>query len=263
MQVGLSKSGDQEILNSLWVLRRHLELVEPKGQFQVKGTARWRIIDNNTLFQITVCPELFEAGRDRRVESDIDAEGYNRRAAAAENEGLALERFAAACFGEMPDISWSGDGLRRQRRRPPFNDSDGLKLPPLADIDVMALRGEWRDPDPVLILAGCKRNAGRHHPARLDAQFGAFLEDLGTEATATRLRALPQERFLISPEFTDEQRMKARRASFGCLGIRDLAQMLGVDPGPEPENQTEPRPEPRAPVPRKVPESENGPSLDM
>ena len=263
LQVGLSKSGDQEILDSLWVLRRHLELVEPKGQFQVKGTARWRIIDNNTLFQITVYPELFETRRDQRVECDIDAEGYNRRAAAAENEGLALERFAAACFGEMTDISWSGDGLWRQRRKPPFNDSNGLKLPPLADIDVMALRGEWRDPDPVLILAGCKRNAGRHHPARLDAQFGAFLEDLGTEATATRRRALPQERFLISPEFTDEQRMKARRAGFGCLGIRDLSQMLGVDPGPEPESQTEPRPEPRAPVPRKVPESENGPSLDM
>ena len=64
LHVGLGKSGDQEILNSLWVLRRHLELVEPKGQFQVKGTARWRIIDNNTLFQITVYPELFE-GRER------------------------------------------------------------------------------------------------------------------------------------------------------------------------------------------------------
>ena len=188
LQAGLGWSEDQEVLNSLWVLEQHLGLVEPKGQFRVEGTARWRLIDNRTLFQITAYPELFEIGKTRRPEGNLDAGGDNRLTAVAENEGPALERLAAACFGEMPDISWSGDGLWRNRRNPPFNNANGLKLPPLADIDVMALRGKWEDPDPVLILAGCRRNAGCHHPARLDAQFGAFLKDLGTEANEARLR---------------------------------------------------------------------------
>ena len=263
LQDKLNRSGDQAILDALRVLQRHLELVEPKGQFNVKGAGRWRIIDNRTLFQITAFPEMFDTGETRLAEVDFDSDGDRRMAAVAENEGLTLERLAAACFGELPDISWSRDGVWRQRRSPPFVDSNGLKLPPLADIDVMALRGKWRDPDTVLVLAGCKRNAGRHHPARLDAQFSAFLEDLGNEETATRLRALPQERFLVSPEFTDEQRLKARRAGFGCLGVRDLAHMLNIDPGPGPESRTDPRPAPVAPAPSKVPEPEDGPSLDM
>ena len=263
LQAGLGWSGDREVPDSLWVLNKHLGLVGPQGQFQVKGKVRWRIIDNRTLFQITAFPGLFETGEDQVVEVHFDAGGDNRLTAVAENEGPALERFAAACFGEMPDVSWSGDGLWRNRRNPPFNDTNGLKLPPLADIDVMALRGRRENPDPVLILAGCKRNPGRHHPARLDAQFGAFLDDLGTEATATRLRGLPQERFLISPDFTGEQRLKARRAGFGCLGIRDLAQMLGIDPGPEPESRAEPMPAPKAPEPRPVPEPDDRPSFDM
>ena len=138
-----------------------------------------------------------------------------------------------------------------------------MKPPRLADIDVMALRGKWRDPDTVLVLAGCKRNASRHQPARLDAQFSAFLEDLGTGDTPTRLRALPQERFLVSPEFTDEQRLKAHRAGYSCLGIRDLAHMLNIDPGPGQESRTDPRPAPAAPTPRKVPEPKDGSSMDM
>ena len=263
LQDRLDRSGDQAILDALRVLQRHLELVEPKGQFNVKGTGRWRIIDNRTLFQITAFPELFGTGETQLAEVDFDADGDCRLAAVAENEGLTLERLAAACFREMPDISWAGDGLWRQRRSPPFIDANGLKLPPLADIDVMALRGKFRDPDTVLVLAGCKRNANRHQPVRLDAQFSAFLEDLGNEDTAMRLRALPQERFLASPEFTDDQRLKARRAGFGCLGIRDLAHMLGIDPGPEPEVRVEPRPAHVAPVPRQVPEPEDGPSMDM
>lgn len=263
VEAGLGRRGDPTVLESLQLLQDHLRLVQLKGQFLVKETGRWRIIDNNTMFQLSVHPGIFDGRASALADSGSVAEFDRRRTALAENGGPALERFAAACFGEMPGITWSEDGLWRQRRTSPFTDPSGRPLPPLADIDMMVRRGQWSDPEPVFILAGCKRNSRRHEPAQLDAQFREFLDDLGLGADASRIRALPKERYLISPEFTDGQRRRAAEAGFKCLGIRDLARKIGIEPGPEPGDGSEPRPTPKAVAARRTPGPRDGPSFEL
>ena len=263
VEAGLGKRGDPTVLESLELLQDHLGLVQLKGQFLVKGTGRWRIIDNNTMFQISVHPGIFDDPASPMADGGSAAEFDRQMTALADNEGPALERFAAACFGEMSGITWSDEGLWRQRRPSPFTDPSGRPLPPLADIDVMARRGQWSDPEPVFILAGCKRNAGRHQPSRLVAQFREFLDDLGPGADASRFRALAKERYLISSEFTDRQRRRAAEAGFACLGIRDMAREIGINPGPEPGNGPEPRPTPNATAARRTPAPEDGPSFGI
>ena len=263
VEIGLGRRGDPAVLESLQLLQDHLRLVELKGQFLVKETGRWRIIDNNTMFQLSLHPGIFDSCSSALADGGSVAEFSRRRTALAENEDPALERFAAACFAETPGITWSEDGLWRQRRNPPFTDPSGRPLPPLADIDVMARRGQWSDPEPVFILAGCKRNARRHEPAQLDAQFREFLNDLGPGADVSRLRELPKERYLISPEFTDRQRRRAAEAGFKCLGIRDMAREIGIDPGPESGVGSEPRPTLKAAAARQASEPEDGPSFEL
>ncbi len=69
----------------------------------------------------------------------------------------------------------------------------------------MVLRGNWANPDPVLVLASCKHHAGQHDPTLLRCQQHDFLGDLGGEE-GERMRILPRERVLVSPELNPERR---------------------------------------------------------
>ena len=115
----------------------------------------------------------------------------------------------------------------------------------------------------IVILAGCKRNAGRHQPARLDAQFREFLDDLGPGTDASRTRSLPKELYLISPEFTAEQKLKGTRAGYDCFGIGDMVRELRIDPGPEPEVDATLRPPLKKAAATQAPEPDDGPSHSM
>ena len=225
---GIGKKGDRAVSDALNVLSTHLQLVEPKWEFLGKKTCRWRISDNNTLFQINVFLQLFADSPEAGLTGESQASTAEfSDAALASHEGPALERFAAACFGEMPDVTWHEDGLWRNRRQEPYTDSSGQPLPPLADIDVMARRGEWSDPEPVVIMAGCKRSASKHNTVQLKEQFDAMLNDLGDTPDGKRVRSLPKERYLISPHFAEGQREKHKRTEFKCLDIRDIARIFG------------------------------------
>ena len=128
----------------------------------------------------------------------------------------------------------------------------------------MALQGEWNDPKPILVMAGCKRDANDHSTVQLQKQFDAMLNDIGDTPDGRRIRSFRKERYLISPQFAGDQREKYRPTGFKCCDIRDLARELGVDPGPEPEAEPvnlmpSPQPQPRH---RRTRQDEE-PSLDM
>ena len=210
-----------------------MELTE---QFFVGGTDQWRISDNSTLFQISVFPQLFRHSKTLRMKRSSETALLDASEAAMHSlEGPSLEKFAATCFGEMTGVSWHDHGLWRQRQQRPYTDSLGRQLPPLADIDAMALQGEWNDPKPILVMAGCKRDANDHSTVQLQKQFDAMLNDIGNTPDGRRIRSFRKERYLISPQFAGDQREKYRPTGFKCCDIRDLARELGVDPGPEPE----------------------------
>ena len=123
--------------------------------------------DNSTLFQVSVLPELFGDGHRAFGPSgdDIQEEVAARRLRSLETiEGLALERQAAGALAAMEGITWSMSGAWRNWKAS------------MVEIDVMARRGEFRDPDARLLMAGCKRNPDRHSPAALDAAFSSFIE---------------------------------------------------------------------------------------
>ena len=227
------------LAESLKVLSSHLELVERVGEFWRKPALTWRsdlrwqrspdlwrIRDNDTLFQLAVTgtpePGNRENGNPRRVGS---MPRTGQMLEALENlEGPALERFAADWLRNLPCMGWSGHGCWRRQR--------GTEA--LGDVDAMALPDS--EEGTPLVLASCKRDPAKHNPGRLSRQLGAFLEDVGTgkddDEGAEWLRSLPQRRLLISPEFTEGQRSRFAETGFECIGIRDMARELGIDPGP-------------------------------
>ena len=222
----------QESLNTL---ERHLELVEPDGEFLEKGN-RWRVSENSTLFQICAL-HMPPPGASGPLGTS-DSERIMSRMETL--EGQALERFAACWLAGLPDVSWTGFGIWRRG---------------LPDIDVMAVQGEGRDR--TLVLGGCKRNADAHDTALLARQFRQFLESTGNSEQAKQLRELPQRRMLVSPEFTAVQRKRFATSGFECVDIPDMARSLGIDPSPKRS------PEPKRAIRPSPPDTDDGPSFGM
>ncbi len=225
--------------NTLDVLRDHLGMIERCYPFMVKEKPRWRIADNSTMFQIHVYPELFD-GSERGGYGPEDRRSQPRMLDRLKTlEGIALERLTADCLLRLPGVTWGGHNLWRNRQKIAGSDAPAQ----LADIDVMALRGWLDDPDPVLMLVGCKRNPGQHNTALLQHQFNDMLDDLGGKR-GERMRALRQEKLVVSPEFSPEQRQHYARSGFKSLDIREMARHLGIESTPE------------------IPEPELGPGLE-
>ena len=106
-------------------------------------------------------------------------------------------------------------------------------------VNVMALRGSYRGPDARQLMAGCKRKAGRHSTAALDAAFSRFIEvvDSGEAGKRRRLGSFDLEKLLISPEFTPVQCQRARAAGYTAMGIKDMARQLGIVNDPDLEDE--------------------------
>ena len=244
----LREKPDDGLQKSLDMLVKHLEMVERYGQFMVKGDPRWRIADNSALFQITVYPELFREAGDE-WDTPLDDEPTTPLERLQNLEGPVLERMAAAWLASQPDVTWSRQGAWRK----PMKRTD------LADIDAIAFRGKSTDPDSVLVMAGCKRNADKHRPNRLKQDFENFLAEIGGEA-GDRFRSLAREKLLVSPVFTDDQRRQAGQAGFRAVGLHDMARETGIEPAPAAAVKAGPG-EPARSRRRKT--RDDGPSFDM
>ena len=209
---------------SLDVLSGQLELIEKTGEFYGSGECRWSVTDNNTLFQLSVFPDLFEPGgssdesipdRDRSVPLDR----------LETIEGLALERLAADWLSNLLGITYARQGVWRHRSNPPVAQPDGSPLPPLADIDVLGVQGYLSDSDPILFVGSCKCNPRRHDPARLDRQTNELLADLGGGEDAKRIRGMRRQRMLISPLFEPEHRRRYGESGHVCIDIPGMQLM--------------------------------------
>ena len=233
--------------NSLNVLRLHLELIEGRRPFRQwkddwdPETVRWRLADNNTMFQIAVMRIGREAAKKKPDANLDDDEAKARQALPAALadlqwiEGYALERLSGGAMRAIHGVAYHSVEVAHD-----------------LEVDVLA---ESPEGGGTLWLGGCKRNAREHETDRLASQFDAFL---ATEfRDAERYRSMRGRRVLISPEFTAAQRAEYGSRGFECVGIRDMARMLGH----EPEPGLEPAPEPAA---RPFePDPDDTPSLDM
>ena len=197
----MRRRDDPSLKRSLEVLSNHLELIEESHDFHGPN-GRWRIADNNTRFQITLTGGR-TAGMARGRRGRLDRTALQRLKT---HEGAALEKLTAGWLGAMPDVDWNGQGVWQAGR---------------ADIDTLAYSGKGAER--TLLVAGCKRNAGRHQPERLKLQFEELLEAAGESEEVLEIRRMPRRLLLVSPEFTT--------ATFPD-GIRDMALQLGIDPGP-------------------------------
>ncbi len=217
--------------DALDMLRDHLGMIERFGPFMVEGPLRWRIADNSTLYQIHVHPELFgrsDTGRHGPPGPGGPGLPLHRLQTL---EGVALERMAAACLSSQPNVTWSAQGVWRNR-------GAGGSLP---DIDVMATRGWWNRPGSVLVLGSCKRNAGKHDTDALDRHFDDFLCEIGGK-DGVALRTMTREKLLFSPVFSPEQRDQHAGAGFQSMDMHDMARAMGIEP--EPPVPTSPPEEP-------------------
>ncbi|MCY4542699.1 MAG: hypothetical protein OXB95_09970, partial [Rhodobacteraceae bacterium] len=211
----MRRRDDPSLKQSLEVLSNHLELIEENHDFHGLNS-RWRMADNNTQFQVTLTGGR-TAGVARGGHDRLDRTALQRLET---HEGAALEKLTAGWLGAMPDVDWNGHGVW---------------LGGLADIDALAIvgtAGAW-----TLTLAGCKRNAGRHQPERLKRQFEDLLVAAGESEEVLEIRRMPRRLLLVSPVFTtatfpDGRRVKAEELGFECVGIREMALQLGIDPGP-------------------------------
>ena len=244
----LREKPNDGLRKSLDMLVKHLEMVERYGQFMVKGDPRWRIADNSALFQITVYPELFREAYDE-WDTPPDNESTTPLERLQNLEGPVMGRMAAAWLASQQDVTWSRQGAWRK----PVNRTD------LADIDAIAFRSKSTDPDSVLVMAGCKRNADKHRPNGLKQDFENFLAEIGDKA-GDRFRSLARETLLVSPVFTDDQRRLYRQAGFRAVGMHDMARETGIEPAPAAAVKAGPG-EPKRSRRRKT--RDDGPSFDM
>jgi len=152
-----------------------------------------------------------------------------------------LERFVAEVVRERSGEQWCAHGVQVAK-----DVAENL------EIDVVGVLDD-RSRRPVLLLGSCKRNPDRHDwrktlkefdrlvaavsplPDDLKAEYGwptVDLENRG-ETRPWPGRAMDSRRHLVvSPHFRpDGKRAELEAAGFHCVGIRDMARELGIDPG--------------------------------
>ncbi|MDE2751585.1 MAG: hypothetical protein OXI83_03320, partial [Gemmatimonadota bacterium] len=165
------------------------------------GPSRWRISDNNTLFQLSVFRDLYMPGR-------RFPRGVGEEITWLENlEGPMLERLADEWLRERAGQEWVESGIH-------FKSPAGT-----GKIDVAALMQQ--EGGVKLVLGGCKRAAAQHRPGQLVAVFDGFMASLADSGLQGRMKRADKEfRLLISPEVTPGERQRLRDGRFEPLDIR-------------------------------------------
>ena len=187
--------------------------------FGIEEQSRWRITDNNTLFQVGVFPEIWKVSP---KEKTTLARGVNYRKADRKMitlEGPALEQMGAQYLAEHPPAK--------------FQTASSAWHPRIAgDVDVLAVGEE--NGDRTIWMGNAKRNPEAHDPWKMKELYQEFLVRLGEKETRCKY-------LLISPSFDklDSHKLKTfRNTDFAMVDIHDMARNLGVklDPDTDPDH---------------------------
>ena len=244
--------------HELFVLSKHLEMIEQSHAF-LRKEGRWRIVDNNTLFQLDLEDPVPRRGRRAAARKIMDR--------VKTHEGPAFERMVAGWIGASPDsdLLEQGAWLPTPPRKPGEPEKD------IPDIDVLAVmdNGFARS----LVLAGCKRSARQQRPRKLKEQFRKFLEAAGEggDEQALEMLEMPQRRLVASPAFEEEpvegENWRERRSREERAGhLREACRRHGFERldiarmAREPFEAGLPKPRPK---PKRKPDPDRGPSSGM
>jgi len=113
---------------------------------------------------------------------------------------------------------------------------------------------DYRTERPVLLLGECKRNPQAYRAARALAGFDTLVSAAAASPDAVRKAwkwppapgwpgpaGAWRRHLAVSPHFPpDANRARLEARGFDCVGIRDMARALGVDPGPCVEAEAQP-----------------------
>ncbi len=207
----------------LHLLIRHLDLIEVLAPFDGDGTPRLQLVDNPTLFQLHVFPELWSGYE--RVKSVHSPNLSTRRMARLETlEGQALERLTEGALKAIRPDDWI---LRNAWNQCPNG----------REVDLLAIAEDTTRSRAQVTIASCKRNANRHlrGAEALDDTSVAFLAQARAGRRDLGLPERPDETLLVSPEFTPEAREQMIARGRRTLDIRGMARLCGI-PLPAPHS---------------------------
>ncbi len=221
-------------------LMNHLELVDMSAPFYDKGSVRWRIVDNNTLFQISVFGEIVvQKPETRRNEMELVLDQGLLARRMETLEGGVLERMAETWLATQENVTWCKSGVWRSVKK---KNENGKVTTLDLEIDVMA--SNKKHVPPLVWLGSAKRNPERHNSQKVIDEQDLFLDELGKSEAGTRLREKSiRRRMLFSPSFFPEQRAKFTADGFKVVDIHDMARSFDIEPVPAP------RPKPDEPDP--------------
>ncbi len=203
-------------------MRNRVGLMGKNMPFGIEEQSRWRITDNNTLFQVGVFPEIWKVSPREKttLARGVDYREADRKLITL--EGTALEQMGAQYLKEHPPAKYQ-------------TVASAWHPQITGDVDVLAV-GEENDVRTIW-MGNAKRNPEAHDPWTMKKLYQEFLTKLGEETTRCRY-------LLISPSFEklDPQKLKKYRSTeFEIIDIHDMARNLGIDPVPkaDPDNTTD------------------------
>jgi len=234
-------------------LREHLGLIDSHCLFLDPGSVQYWRLDGLPLYQTRVFSEWFghPEGAIATLRGVLDREMDPDAALARLEtlEGESLERMVTAVLRARPEVA---HGVSLQRAR------GGLRMHSAPDVEIDAMAAlDQRSDRPVLALVDCKRSPKDFKAKDALTRFSRLSAEAGGSPKRARgFWSLPTDRawllenawpgtgdwqrrhLAVAPRFAPDRHWRHLAAKgFDCLGIRDLARELGVDPGPcrEPE----------------------------
>jgi len=257
------------VMRDMKRMRDHMDLVIDRPAFldpdqDLEARRPWRLDDGIALFQARVFPELFGKTR-RKRDGDyptdtgtgtgatygkrihVDMDTALRRLETLEGE--MLERLSAQLVESRPGVQWALHGATLRKDATPDDGLGGKDV----EVDLVGVLDHLTE-RPVLLLGTCKRDPGAHRVGRAEFGFSKLVEAAASASDATRAawnwppgRGWPgtapgawRRHLAISPHFPpDGNRAHLEARGFACVGIRDMARMFGIDPGPCAEAEAE------------------------
>ncbi len=213
----------------LTFLKERVGLVEKNAPYGKEDEPRWRISDNNTLFQLSVFPEMWKNVPKEDSPLPEDDEHQVTQARLIKLEGTALEQMGSQYLKEFPPAK----SLTRAGAWSPLVRGD---------VDVFALGKE--EGIRTFWLGNAKRNPKAHNTVGIKDVYKEFLAAIGEQETRCRY-------MLISPYFDilTRDKLKNEAPGYDIIDIHDMARDLGVDVTPTTKLGHSGEQEPRKPSP--------------